>query len=620
MLTPESAPALKLLGGAVIQVGDTPLGGPAAHRRRLALLALLAMSAHPMSRDKIIALLWPDGDEEHGRNSLKTAVYELRKLIGEHAIRTTGDQLSIDLDVMSCDVSQFEKAVAAKDLEKAATLYGGPFLDGFFVKDAVEFEHWVDAKRARLAASYVRVLEQLAARAETRGDAGTAAPSAVVTPAAESVRSDAPAVARPKRIARRWPVRVTTIFALGAAATLAGSVTGGDRTTSNGVSLAGVPVTLADDEAGAALEFNGANANASTAVGTIVTTQLDNVAVDMMVRFDGRTSHSYQMIFCNGHCAVSGWGIMVLGTEDGQAEGTIGVIAAGITVAATPLVLKRGTWQHLSAERREGRLIVTLDDESYVAGAFPVYPVAAKHRAIERTSIGGDGSFDDPKGNFRGAIDRVRIRDLASNYWIERWNFDEGTGAATVGARGTVLYVGHSQWTASARTEQRDVFWSRIESLCGQAFAGRVTEGSPADSVLRRSALIMHVRSCTPTEIRIPFHAGTDRSRTWVLTRTAGGLRLKHDHRHADGTEDAITQYGGDTRDSGSFGRQEFHADAHTAGLIPAARTNIWTVEIVPAERFVSALRRVGTDRRFRVEFDLTRQVASPPPPWGATP
>jgi ketosteroid isomerase-like protein len=99
-----------------------------------------------------------------------------------------------------------------------------------------------------------------------------------------------------------------------------------------------------------------------------------------------------------------------------------------------------------------------------------------------------------------------------------------------------------------------------------------------------------------------------------VLTRTPEGLRLKHDHRHADGTEDAVTQYGGDTKDPGSNGRQEFHADAHTASLIPAASTNIWTVEIVPGTRFVYALRRVGTDRRFRVEFDLTRPVAAQAP------
>jgi hypothetical protein len=171
---------------------------------------------------------------------------------------------------------------------------------------------------------------------------------------------------------------------------------------------------------------------------------------------------------------------------------------------------------------------------------------------------------------------------------------------------------------ANAVSTAPDAFWSALQSLCGRAFEGKLTEGSAADSTFRRATLTMHVRSCTSSEIRIPFHAGEDRSRTWVVTRTPHGLRLKHDHRHRDGTADAITQYGGDTRSAGSADRQEFYADAHTATLIPAARTNVWTMEIVPSQRFSYALRREGTDRRFRVEFDLSRPVPAPPAPWGA--
>lgn len=167
----------------------------------------------------------------------------------------------------------------------------------------------------------------------------------------------------------------------------------------------------------------------------------------------------------------------------------------------------------------------------------------------------------------------------------------------------------------------RDAFWTQLQALCGQAFGGQLTEGSAADSVFRRSQVTMHVRRCTPSEIRIPLHVGEDRSRTWVLTRTEQGLRLKHDHRHADGSEDAVTQYGGDTRDAGTATRQEFYADAQTATLIPAARTNVWTIEVMPDDkRFAYALRREGTDRRFRVEFELGRVVATPPAPWGAAP
>jgi len=166
----------------------------------------------------------------------------------------------------------------------------------------------------------------------------------------------------------------------------------------------------------------------------------------------------------------------------------------------------------------------------------------------------------------------------------------------------------------------QDAFWNHLQRVCGQAFRGRLTEGNASDSTFRRAVLIMHVRQCAPTEIRIPFHADSDRSRTWVLTRTGSGLRLKHDHRHADGSADSVTQYGGDTRDAGTATRQEFFADAHTAALIPAAKANVWTVEVEPGARFAYALRRDGTDRRFRVEFDLTARVPAPPPPWGATP
>jgi hypothetical protein len=166
---------------------------------------------------------------------------------------------------------------------------------------------------------------------------------------------------------------------------------------------------------------------------------------------------------------------------------------------------------------------------------------------------------------------------------------------------------------------EQEAFWSALQRLCGRAYTGRITEGVPADrhTVFAENALVMHVRECTPTEIRIPFHGGENRSRTWVLTRTAAGLRLKHDHRHQDGTEDQLTQYGGDTNASGSANRQEFPADAVTANLRSAWAANVWMVEVVPGERFVYALRREGTDVRFRFEFDLTRQVTAPPAPWG---
>lgn len=163
----------------------------------------------------------------------------------------------------------------------------------------------------------------------------------------------------------------------------------------------------------------------------------------------------------------------------------------------------------------------------------------------------------------------------------------------------------------------QDAFWQQLSRLCGQAYAGRIPAPQPQDAEFAKERLVMHVRDCSAGEIRIPFQVGANRSRTWVLTRTPQGLRLKHDHRHEDGGEDRMTQYGGDTKDAGSAQAQAFHADAHTAKLIPAAASNVWTIEL-DGDSFVYRLERPGTPRRFEARFDLRQPVVLPPPAWGA--
>ncbi|HEY0864565.1 MAG TPA: hypothetical protein VGD97_10715 [Lacunisphaera sp.] len=171
----------------------------------------------------------------------------------------------------------------------------------------------------------------------------------------------------------------------------------------------------------------------------------------------------------------------------------------------------------------------------------------------------------------------------------------------------------------AAEASPQDAFWKNLSALCGQAFEGKMVEGTaPSDGAFAGQRMVMHVRACGENEIRIPFHVGTNRSRTWVITRTAAGLRLKHDHRHEDGTADKVTQYGGDTAAAGTAGRQDFPADAFTAQLIPAAAANIWTLQLEPGKMFGYGLRREAEGRRFRVEFDLTKPVAVPPAPWGS--
>ena len=157
-----------------------------------------------------------------------------------------------------------------------------------------------------------------------------------------------------------------------------------------------------------------------------------------------------------------------------------------------------------------------------------------------------------------------------------------------------------------------DAFFARLQALCGQSFAGRVTSTDPLDADFAGKPLVMRVQTCTPDEVRIPFSVGEDRSRTWVITRTDAGLRLKHDHRHSDGTEDTLSQYGGDTGTAGTAARQDFPADAFSRTLFlgkgnPASVSNVWAVEVHPGRMFAYELRR--PNRHFRVEFDLTRPL-----------
>lgn len=171
---------------------------------------------------------------------------------------------------------------------------------------------------------------------------------------------------------------------------------------------------------------------------------------------------------------------------------------------------------------------------------------------------------------------------------------------------------------AAVDRSPRDVLWERLTVLCGKAYAGVVVEAPAGDTTFAGKSIVMHVRACDGDSVRIPLHVGADRSRTWVIARVGDGLRLKHDHRHADGAPDSVTWYGGDATGITSPERAEFPADSFTAALIPRAATNVWTIELVPGEKFAYALRREGTDRRFRLEFDLAHPIAAPPPPWGA--
>jgi DNA-binding SARP family transcriptional activator/TolB-like protein len=162
---------LQAFGGATLLTDGVPLEGAAAQRRRLALLAVVAVAGRRgISRDKLGALLWPESDQERARHSLSQWLFTTRRDLKVEDLFLGTTELRLNPDRITSDVGEFQEAVAAGAVDQAAALYAGPFLDGFHLSGAAEFERWVDGERARLAHDHHHALESLAEQRAAAGD------------------------------------------------------------------------------------------------------------------------------------------------------------------------------------------------------------------------------------------------------------------------------------------------------------------------------------------------------------------------------------------------------------------------------------------------------------------
>jgi serine/threonine-protein kinase len=158
----------------LVTLGGLTLTDPAGQhvapqRRRLALLALLAAAGERgMSRDKLVATLWPESSVDNARHALEQLVYSMRREL-PHLVLQGTDPLRLDSTVVSTDLAEFTSRLAGGDLAGATAVYGGPFLDGFFLSGAPEFERWVERERTRLSGEHERALRLLAETAEAEG-------------------------------------------------------------------------------------------------------------------------------------------------------------------------------------------------------------------------------------------------------------------------------------------------------------------------------------------------------------------------------------------------------------------------------------------------------------------
>ena len=120
--------------------------------KRLAVLAYLAAGPPRfVRRDTLLALFWPELDQEHARAALRQTLHGLRQALGADAVEGRGeDEVRVSDAAIRCDVRLFESALAGGDLATALALYRGDLLDGFFLSGAPEFERWLETERGRL--------------------------------------------------------------------------------------------------------------------------------------------------------------------------------------------------------------------------------------------------------------------------------------------------------------------------------------------------------------------------------------------------------------------------------------------------------------------------------------
>jgi serine/threonine-protein kinase len=149
-----------------------------AQPKRVALLAYLAAGTPPRlhRRDSLIALFWPELDQEHARAALRQSLHGLRHELGDGVLVSRGDEdIGLDAERLRCDVVEFERAARAVRLADALELYRGELLEGFFIRGAAGFEQWLEDERARLRSMALRSATSLAEQHQAGDDLAQAA-------------------------------------------------------------------------------------------------------------------------------------------------------------------------------------------------------------------------------------------------------------------------------------------------------------------------------------------------------------------------------------------------------------------------------------------------------------
>jgi DNA-binding SARP family transcriptional activator len=183
---------LTLLGSFQIKINGEPICGVASNKVR-ALLVYLAVEANrPHRRDVLAEMFWPNNPEGVARRSLKQALSNLRKSLGDREAKSPFlliDREDVQFNSGSdhqIDVTEFATLIKAPkthshqrieacppcvdQLQQAVPLYQGRFLEQFSLPDSIEFEEWAVVNRESLQRQMSDALRTLIRCSEYHGD------------------------------------------------------------------------------------------------------------------------------------------------------------------------------------------------------------------------------------------------------------------------------------------------------------------------------------------------------------------------------------------------------------------------------------------------------------------
>jgi len=149
---------IKAFGNLTINKDGNALDLPISTRGQV-LLVYLVLEGGKHHRNTLSAIFWPESPESKANTSLRVALTELRKAVGDYLeISRTSIGILPDSDIY-LDVFNFEELLGEGNLRRALHLYRGDFLSGIYITGSTEFENWRRWESERIRLLAVRNLE-----------------------------------------------------------------------------------------------------------------------------------------------------------------------------------------------------------------------------------------------------------------------------------------------------------------------------------------------------------------------------------------------------------------------------------------------------------------------------